>query len=119
MESISGAGRGAGCPELVRVAGLRGQSCFHHLDLSPVINWDQSRVALVPVIRVAGLRIAVFFTHGALAGGEHLVMQLHFGRVTFFTAERQNKLVGQFPSNAVSMSVLAGASYRVSSCSKC
>ena len=73
--------------ELVRIAGIRGQSCFHHFGLTTIIKFDPVCVALVSVIGVTGLNVSI--TDIALAGSNYLIFQLHFCSVTFFAPEKQ------------------------------
>lgn len=75
--------------ELVGIAGIRGQGCLNHSGHTPMSNWDQSCVALVSVVSVTGLGIIIFGTDVALAGSKHLIVQLYFCRITFFTEVSQ------------------------------
>lgn len=61
--------------------------CFHHYGLTTIQKWDPICVALVSVISIAGL--IVFITDIAMGDSNYLIFQLHFCRVTFFTAEKQ------------------------------
>ena len=69
------------------IAGIRGQSCFHHFGLTTIIEFDPVCVALVSVIGVTGLSVSI--TDIALAGSNYLIFQLHFSSVTFFAPEKQ------------------------------
>lgn len=82
-------------PELVRIAGIRGQSCFHQFGLTTIIEFDPVCVALVSVIGVTGLSVSI--TDIALAGSNYLIFQLHFSSVTFFAQVRQ--MVHKFGSH--------------------
>lgn len=80
---------------LVRIAGIRGQSCLHHFGLTTVTKFDPVCVALVSVIGVTGLSVTI--TDIALAGSDYLIFQLHFCSVTFFAQVRQ--MVHKFGSH--------------------